>query len=112
MIQVYNAIHNRHSLDSNRHLKKLQQIVHKFNKEVRYKFKTQKPSTFINTNNNQIKDITEVPAYKNISTRETLTYEMCTASMKKTKISLEGIKRKFNKWKDHWTRNVNIIKMS
>lgn len=51
---------------------------------MKYKINTQKPTTFINTNNNQIKDITECPAYKNISTNEAFTQEMCMTYMKKT----------------------------
>lgn len=71
MIQVFNTILNRHSLDSKTHLKttinntKLQQR--------RYEINTQKITNFINTSNNQIKDITEGPACKNISTGESLT---------------------------------------
>lgn len=72
MIQVYNATYNRHTLDS-KTLEKLQRTVQKFNKQVRYKINTQKPTTFINTNNNQIKDITEDLACRNISTGEELT---------------------------------------
>lgn len=49
---------------------------------MRYKIDTQKPTTFTNTDDNQIKDITEGPACKNISKCEA--QEMCVIPMKTT----------------------------